>query len=78
MKKIVLIEPQLNEDHVYKYVRMPRLGLPLLGARLKSAGYAVSLYMVKDSRRGTYSLQNDSIFAFGKFLPKNRNRRVAT
>lgn len=44
MKKIALIEPQSKEDHVYKGVRMPRLGLPLLGAQLKAAGYAVSLY----------------------------------
>lgn len=45
MKKVVLIEPQSREDHVYKSVRMPRLGLPLLGAQLKAAGYSVSLYM---------------------------------
>ena len=34
-----------REDHVYKSVRMPRLGLPLLGARLKEAGYRVELYL---------------------------------
>lgn len=45
MKKIVLIEPQSKEDHVYKSVRMPRLGLPMLGARLKAAGYQVELYL---------------------------------
>lgn len=45
MKKVVLIEPQSKEDHVYKSVRMPRLGLPLLGARLKAAGYRVELYL---------------------------------
>lgn len=45
MKEIVLIEPQSREDHVYKSVRMPRLGLPLLGAQLKAAGYVVSIYM---------------------------------
>ncbi len=45
MKKVVLIEPQSKEDHVYKMVRMPRLGLPLLGAQLKSAGYQVELYL---------------------------------
>ena len=45
MKKVVLIEPQSNEDHVYKNVRMPRLGLPLLGAQLKAAGYGVELYL---------------------------------
>ena len=45
MAKIVLIEPQSRADHVYKSVRMPRLGLPLLGAQLKAAGYSVSFYM---------------------------------
>lgn len=45
MKKVVLIEPQSKEDHVYKTVRMPRLGLPLLGTRLKAAGYRVELYL---------------------------------
>ena len=45
MNKVVLIEPQSKEDHVYKTVRMPRLGLPLLGARLKAAGYRVKLYL---------------------------------
>lgn len=45
MKKIILIEPKSREDHVYKHVRMPRLGLPLLGAGLKAAGYDVALYV---------------------------------
>ena len=45
MKKIVLIEPQSKADHVYKSVRMPRLGLPILGVQLKAAGYAVNLYV---------------------------------
>lgn len=45
MKKIILIEPQSREDHVYKHVRMPRLGLPILGTQLKEAGYQVSLYL---------------------------------
>ena len=45
MQKIVLIEPQSKEDHVYKHVRMPRLGLPILGTLLKNAGYSVQMYM---------------------------------
>lgn len=45
MKRIVLIEPQSREDHVYKSVHMPRLGLPLLGAQLKAAGYDVKIYV---------------------------------
>ena len=45
MKKIVLIEPQSREDHVYKHVRMPRLGLPILGTQLKEAGYEISFHL---------------------------------
>jgi len=45
MEKIVLIEPQSKEDHVYKYVRMPRLGLPILGTQLQEEGYRVNFYL---------------------------------
>ncbi len=45
MKKIILIEPQSQEDHVYKHVRMPRLGLPILGTQLREAGYDVQIFM---------------------------------
>lgn len=45
MQKIVLIEPQSKEDHVYKHVRMPRLGLPILGTQLQEAGYRVKFYL---------------------------------
>ena len=45
MKNIILIEPQSREDHVYKHVRMPRLGLPILGTQLTEAGYQVSFYL---------------------------------
>ena len=45
MQKIVLIEPQSKEDHVYKHVRMPRLGLPILGTQLQDAGYEVSFHL---------------------------------
>ncbi len=45
MKRIVLIEPQSKEDHVYKHVRMPRLGLPILGTQLTEAGYQVTFYL---------------------------------
>jgi len=47
MKKIVLIEPQSKEDHVYKHVLMPRLGLPILGTQLKQEGYQVSFHLGK-------------------------------
>lgn len=45
MESIILIEPQSKEDHVYKHVRMPRLGLPILGTQLQEAGYNVKLFM---------------------------------
>jgi anaerobic magnesium-protoporphyrin IX monomethyl ester cyclase len=45
MKSIILIEPQSKEDHVYKHVRMPRLGLPILGTQLQEAGYNVKMFM---------------------------------
>jgi anaerobic magnesium-protoporphyrin IX monomethyl ester cyclase len=45
MNKVVLIEPQSREDHVYKHVRMPRLGLPILGTQLKEAGYEVRFFL---------------------------------
>jgi anaerobic magnesium-protoporphyrin IX monomethyl ester cyclase len=44
LKEIVLIEPKTKRGHVYSMVRMPRLGLPLLGAQLKAEGYKVSIY----------------------------------
>ena len=47
MRKIVLIEPQTEQDHVYSLIPMPRLGLPLFGAQLKEAGHHVDLYMAK-------------------------------
>lgn len=45
MENIILIEPQSKEDHVYKHVRMPRLGLPILGTQLQEAGYNVKIFM---------------------------------
>ncbi len=45
MQKIVLIEPQSKEDHVYKHVLMPRLGLPILVTQLQQEGYQVSFHL---------------------------------
>ena len=47
LKKIVLVEPEAPSEHVYSAVRMPRLGLPLLGAILKEEGYQVDIFMGK-------------------------------
>lgn len=45
MRKIVLIEPQSKDDHVYKHVFMPRLGLPIIGTQLQQEGYQVDFYL---------------------------------
>ncbi len=45
IKNIVLVEPEAPGDHVYKTVKMPRLGLPLLGTILKEKGYAVRVLL---------------------------------
>jgi len=45
MERIILVEPQSKEDHVYKHVRMPRLGLPILGTQLQEAGYDLKIFM---------------------------------
>ncbi len=44
MKKIALIEIKSKAGNVFEVSKMPRLGLPALGAHLKEAGYDVSLY----------------------------------
>lgn len=47
IKKIVLVEPEAPGDHVFSSVRMPRLGLPTLGALLEEKGYQVEIYIGK-------------------------------
>lgn len=44
MATIVLVEPELPGYHVYSAFRMPRMGLPSLGAVLKQHGHDVSIY----------------------------------
>ena len=43
--KITLIEPKSPGRHVYSSVKMPRLGLPILGTLLQKAGHQVRLIM---------------------------------
>lgn len=43
--KITLIEPKSPGRHVYSTVKMPRLGLPILGTLLQQAGHQVRLIM---------------------------------
>ncbi len=45
MKKIALIEPQTSRGHVFSKSQMPRLGLPILGTKLKEAGFDVAIYV---------------------------------
>ena len=42
--KIRLIEPEPPGEHVWAKVLLPRLGLPIIGARLKGAGHDVLVY----------------------------------
>ena len=62
MERIILVEPQSKEDHVYKHVRMPRLGLPILGTQLQEAGYNVKIFMgTSDSLPWPELLQADLV-----------------
>ncbi len=62
IKRILLIEPQAAASHVYSLVRMPRLGLPLLGAQLKELGYQVNLLYGKSREiKVADLLQNDLV-----------------
>ena len=44
IRTISLIEPRAPRVHVFSGVRLPRLGLPLLGTILKNEGYEVKVY----------------------------------
>ncbi|MCS7264783.1 MAG: B12-binding domain-containing radical SAM protein [Armatimonadetes bacterium] len=43
-KRVVMIEPRSPRFHVFNFVRLPRLGLPILGAILKQQGYDVTIF----------------------------------
>jgi anaerobic magnesium-protoporphyrin IX monomethyl ester cyclase len=45
--KIRLVEPPSPSLHMWSYALYPRLGLPLIGAALKSAGHDVRIYSSK-------------------------------
>lgn len=42
ISRITLIEPRAPGRHVYSLVKMPRLGLPLIGTQLRKRGYDVN------------------------------------
>lgn len=50
MKKIVFIEPKGSGYNVYSTFKIPRLGLAILGAILKKAGYDVTIFAENISR----------------------------
>jgi len=45
MKNVVLIEPKSPDWHVFSRWKLPRLGLVVLGTRLKAAGYDVKMFV---------------------------------
>jgi radical SAM superfamily enzyme YgiQ (UPF0313 family) len=45
MKNVVLIEPKSPDRHVFSRWKLPRLGLVILGTRLKAAGYDVKVFV---------------------------------
>ncbi len=45
MKKIVFIEPNPPDFHIFSRMPLPRLGTPILGTLLKKAGYQVKSYV---------------------------------
>jgi len=45
VNKVTLIEPEPPGIHVFSSFRMPRLGLPLLGAILKRLGYDITIHI---------------------------------
>ena len=42
--RITLVEPAAPGFHVYSFLKLPRLGLPLLGTLLKERGHEVRIY----------------------------------
>ncbi len=49
IKRIIFVEPLAPGYHVYSMVKLPRLGLPILGAILKKAGYEVEIFHEESS-----------------------------
>lgn len=47
IQKIILIEPSEKTYNIFSYVKMPKLGLPILGRVLKRQGFEVDIYVEK-------------------------------
>ena len=43
--RIVMVEIKAPGEHVYSFVRLPRLGLPILGTLAGSLGYDVRIFI---------------------------------
>ncbi|TKJ41290.1 radical SAM protein [candidate division LCP-89 bacterium B3_LCP] len=61
INKITLIEPEAPGFHVFSQFKMPRLGLPLLGAILKKRGYEVNLHLGKLSEKDFHSFSGNDL-----------------
>lgn len=44
LKRIRFVEPKAAGFHVYSFIKLPRLGLPIMGAILKQKGFDVRVY----------------------------------
>jgi radical SAM superfamily enzyme YgiQ (UPF0313 family) len=47
IQKVILIEPSEKTYNIFSYVKMPKLGLPILGSVLKRHGFEVEIYVEK-------------------------------
>lgn len=45
IKKIVFVEPDSTDEHVFKRMKLPRLGTAILGKILKNHGYDVKIFV---------------------------------
>lgn len=47
IQKVILVEPCEKTYNIFSYVKMPKLGLPILGGVLKRHGFDVEIYIEK-------------------------------
>lgn len=45
LRRIVMVEPRTTSKNVFSYIRLPRLGLPILGTLAARAGLEVQIYL---------------------------------
>ena len=79
MKNIALIEPQASGGHVFSKTHMPRLGLPLLGTQLQTAGYEVSIYVGPASTMPWEKILEADLVGISTITPTSREAyRIAS